>query len=113
MTQSLLWSSTVPIAPSDAPGTCAPRPSSIGPGCSSWLLLGFGFASFLPFFERGAKAVEARLPQAAVLPEPTVELPKTFWFERIETSLRSRPHRNEAGLQEDAQMTGNAGLVDA
>src|SRR5262245_38328121 len=105
MTRSLAWWSTDPIAHWDAPGTCVPRPFSIGSCCSCWLLLEMCFASFLPCSERGAEAVESRLPQAAVLGEPTVQLTKAFRFERIETTLPIRPHRNEAGLQEDAQMT--------
>jgi hypothetical protein len=70
------------------------------------------FASFLPFFERGAEAIETPFPQLAVLREPFIQLAEAFRFERIETPLPIRPHRDKAGFQEDAQVAGNAGLVD-
>jgi hypothetical protein len=64
------------------------------------------------FLERGSQAIEACLPQAAVLREPPVEFAEGFRPERVEAALSIRPHRDEARFVEDAQMAGDPGLVD-
>ena len=64
--------------------------------------------------ERGSQPVEARLPQAAVLREPLVEL-----AERLRpaasrgAAVRPAASTTKPGFVEDAQVPGDAGLVDA
>jgi hypothetical protein len=77
----------------------------------AWLLSA-GSTTLPLFLERGSQAIEACLPQAAVLREPPVKLAEGFRPERIEATLSIRPHRDEARFMEDAQMAGDTGLVD-
>src|SRR5262245_27161916 len=62
--------------------------------------------------DRGSEAVEARFPQPAVLREPFVDFAERLRPESVEAPLPIRPHRDEAGSLEDAQMTRDTGLVD-
>ncbi|MDB4955598.1 MAG: hypothetical protein JWO36_3167 [Myxococcales bacterium] len=62
--------------------------------------------------ERASEAIEAVLPQPAVLGEPRVELPERLRPQRVEPSLSVRTHRDEAGLVQNAEVARDAGLVD-
>ena len=49
---------------------------------------------------------------AAVPRHPRVELFERLLAQRIETPLRVRAHLHDARVRKDAQMPGDAGLVD-
>lgn len=67
----------------------------------------------LPLFVyRCPKSVEACFPQAAVPCQPRFEFAERLRPQRVKPPLLIGPDRHEAGSQEDAQMAGNAGLMD-
>jgi len=76
------------------------------------LLLVRGFRSLAFLFECLFQSVEAFFPEVAVLGQPPVERAKRLGLERVKPPLSLRPHRNEAGIVEDAQVTGDTGLVN-
>lgn len=63
-------------------------------------------------FERIFQAVEACFPEVAVLGQPPVERAKRLGLERVEPPLSFWPHGDKAGGVEDAQVTGDTGLVN-
>jgi hypothetical protein len=76
------------------------------------LFLSWGSAAFALFLERGSEAVEACFPETAILRQPIVEFPERLRPERVEAPLPVWPRPNEASFVQDAQMTGDTGLVD-
>src|SRR5580693_2947933 len=57
--------------------------------------------------------VQACFPQTAVLREPLIESAERLRPQTIKTPLAIRSHRDEACFVEDAQMTGDARLVNS
>jgi hypothetical protein len=57
--------------------------------------------------------VRACFPQTAVLREPLIESAEGLRPQTVKTPLPLWSHRNEACVVEDAQMTGDARLVDS
>lgn len=52
------------------------------------------------------------MPKRAVLPEPIFKLQERLGFQGVEASLSIRSHRNEVCVREDAEVAGDAGLVN-
>src|SRR5262249_6432972 len=115
------WWSRAAKAPRAARGTCVRTRPSVGTRwrprtrvCRSFLSLLVNGPAAPPLrIQRRSEAVEPRFPQAAVPREPIVQLAEALGLERVESALSVRPHRDEPRLVQDAQMTGDAGLMDA
>jgi hypothetical protein len=62
--------------------------------------------------ERGAEAVQPRLPRTAVHRQPPLELAERLRSEGVKTPLSVRPHGHEPRALQNAEMPGDTGLVD-
>jgi len=74
------------------------------------LLLVRGFRSLAFLFECLFQSVEAFFPEVAVLSQPPVERAKRLGLEQSKAAAVPPAARNEAGIVEDAQVTGDTGL---
>jgi len=63
--------------------------------------------------ERRSQAIEACFPHTAVLREPLIECAERLRPQTVKTPLSFWSHRNEARFVKDAQMTGDARLVNS
>ena len=61
----------------------------------------------------GFKLVEVRCPQLAVGGEPLVELRERLWPDPIQAALCIRPHLDQTGILENAQVLRDGGLAQA
>jgi hypothetical protein len=67
----------------------------------------------LSLLKRLSEAVKPRFPQVAIPCEPLIESAERLRPQTIKTPLAIRSHRDEACFVEDAQMTGDARLVNS
>src|SRR5215510_10836021 len=82
------------------------------PGSSSLLLLLFGGARPTLLLHGRAEAIEPLLPEAAVVGDPGVELLERLRAQRVEPPLSVGTHPDEAGFEQQPQVSRDSGLMD-
>ena len=75
-------------------------------------LTSFSGPLLLTVLERRGERIEPALPQRAILADPRVQLVERLGPQRIETPRPIRPHADEPGLLQNAEMPRHPRLVD-